>query len=98
MDARVRAALVVAAQAGDRSQAPAQGAVLMASGYVTVERYNSDAYRLIADGKIVGFALRMSDGRWGLFDPDDNRIGKLAYKVPKDAAADMERKLAMVRG
>lgn len=61
---------------------------------VTTERSGQDAIRLLADGKLVGFALRHSDGRWGLYDPDDRRIGRLAYHTPKDVAAALERRLA----
>lgn len=59
---------------------------------VHAERYDKDCSRLLVDGRIVGFALRCSDGRWIMTDPNDVRIGKQAFRTPKDVAAAFERR------
>jgi hypothetical protein len=47
---------------------------------VTTKRYDSMSYRLMEDDKIVGFALQLANGRWGLFKSDsETRIGTIAY-------------------
>ena len=60
---------------------------------VKLERYDKNCQRLLVNGEIIGFALQLSDGRWGLFDPDDKRLTKLAFRTPRDVAAAMERRL-----
>ena len=60
---------------------------------VKLERYDKNCQRLLVNGEIVGFALQLADGRWGLFDSDDNRLTKLAFRTPQDVAAAMDRRL-----
>ena len=49
---------------------------------VIVEWANPDCWRVIIDGKIVGFANRMANGGWGAFDPEDRRISPQHFGKP----------------
>lgn len=51
---------------------------------VRVERANSDAWRVIVTGQLVGFALRMTNGGWCAFDTDDRRISPIHFERPSD--------------
>ena len=50
-----------------------------------LESYNADAKRILKDGQLVAFALRRSNGRWGLYDHDDKRIVGGTFPTPKRA-------------
>lgn len=54
---------------------------------VTVSRYDAQCYRLWQDKKVVGFALKLTNGRWGMFDANDKRLTIRTFQAPKDVAA-----------
>lgn len=49
-------------------------------------------YRLERDGHIVALALRLANGEWGLYDENEKRLSKVAFKTPKMAAEAAERR------
>ncbi|MDU7525137.1 MAG: hypothetical protein E7K72_27855 [Roseomonas mucosa] len=53
-------------------------------GPLRAVRYNGDAYRLQRGERIVAVALRFTNGRWGLFKKDGNRIGTESFPTPRD--------------
>lgn len=53
---------------------------------VTAKRYDAISYRLMEDGEIVGMALQLANGRWGMFRTDETRIGDLVYGTPGEVA------------
>lgn len=54
---------------------------------VTAKRYDAISYRLMENGEIVGMALQLANGRWGMFRADcETRIGDLAYATPGEVA------------
>ena len=50
------------------------------------ERYDKNCYRILVDGHIVAFALRMANARWALYDINDKRISKISFAKPKEVA------------
>lgn len=68
------------------------GAVFEAASKIRTERADKDIYRLLDGEKIVGFAMKLSNGRWCMSDKDDNRIGRTTYGSPKEVAAAWEAK------
>ena len=53
---------------------------------ISVTRPDKDCYRVMVDGEIVGFALRMANNTWATFEPDLNtRADALTHKTPKGA-------------
>lgn len=50
-------------------------------------RYNSDAYRIELDGEAVAIALRLGNGRWGLYDArDERKMSDRTWDKPADVA------------
>lgn len=45
------------------------------------------------NGTIVGYAIKLSTGRWGLTDANENRIGRLTFKNSEHVRQAMERYL-----
>jgi len=55
---------------------------------VTPRPHDKTSYQLIDDGKVVvGLAVQTDDDQWGLYDLDRNRIGRLSFDAPEEAAA-----------
>lgn len=54
---------------------------------ILARRHDANAYRLMDGGAIVGFALRLADGSWGLYDGDERRLAERTFPTPKAAAA-----------
>ncbi len=61
---------------------------------VGVERCSKEAYRLLLDGRIIGFALLLTNGRWIHTDPEDRRQGASTYASPRDVAKALTVSLA----
>ena len=53
---------------------------------VTPKFHDKTSYQLIDDGKVVGQVVQ-TDDQWGLYDLDRNRIGRLSFDAPEEAAA-----------
>lgn len=54
---------------------------------ITAKRYDAISYRLMEEGEIVGFALKLANNRWAMFKPDcETRIGKMSYDTPEMVA------------
>lgn len=49
---------------------------------VIVEYAHADAWRVLIGGQMVGFALRMANGGWCAFDPEDRRVSPSHFKRP----------------
>jgi hypothetical protein len=50
---------------------------------ITLDRYDNDAWRIMRDGEIIGFALALSNGRWGAFDAHDRPLCGLKFASPR---------------
>lgn len=48
------------------------------------------AYRLEYQGRILGFALALTNGLWGLFDANDRRLSKATWVSPQGVAKGAE--------
>lgn len=49
----------------------------------TLQKYDKDCHRIIGDeGEILAFALRLANGRWGLFDRFDKRMSSVSCAKP----------------
>lgn len=48
------------------------------------------AYRLEYNGKMLGFALALSNGSWGLFDANHTRRSKATWVTPQGVAKGAE--------
>jgi hypothetical protein len=49
--------------------------------------YGKTSYQLVDEGRIVALALQTPDDQWGVYDLDRNRIGRLSFDAPEQAAA-----------
>jgi hypothetical protein len=44
----------------------------------------SDTRRIVKEGKIVALVQKLSNGQWGLYDPDDDRrLTPETFRTPK---------------
>jgi hypothetical protein len=61
---------------------------------ISAQREAEGAYQLTVESRVVGFALRLANGRWTLFEPDkEARLGGSAtYANPKAAALALGRR------
>lgn len=50
---------------------------------VKVERVDMDVYRVVVDGEIVGFALKLANGFWRPGDRDFNLLAKKSFETPR---------------
>lgn len=62
----------------------------MGNQNITTERCSSKVYRLILNGRIIGFAMLLANGRWSYTDDNGNQIGRATYSSPRDVAAAAE--------
>lgn len=53
---------------------------------VVAKRYSSDVYRLMEEGRIVGFALRLANGQWSMTDLEDRKMDDVTYASPGEVA------------
>jgi len=53
---------------------------------IKAKRYSKDIYRLIRGTEIVGFAIALTNGRWAMTDPEDQRISTNTYTSPREVA------------
>ena len=52
----------------------------------TMKRYDSNIHSFFdADGRIVGHASRLSNGKWAVIDTKDTRIIANSFATPSDA-------------
>lgn len=54
---------------------------------VFARRLDKDCYRIMRDGEVVGEALRLTTGRWGLFDCEGRRLSGQTFEKPNEVAA-----------
>lgn len=47
-----------------------------------LERYDKDVYRIIGRGCVIGFACRLSNGKWSPYDVDDTRLSRELFDKP----------------
>lgn len=53
-----------------------------------IKHFSGDVQRIEnADGVIVGFALKMANGRWGMYDANERRLATRTWGKPKDVLA-----------
>ena len=52
--------------------------------------HDKTSYQLVDEGKVVALALQTPDDQWGVYDLDRNRIGRLSFDAPEQAAAHFE--------
>ncbi|GEM_PF-6039661 len=51
-----------------------------------LDRHDKDVQRIMRGDRIVAMALRMADGRWGVFDPtEERRLLPGNFESPKHA-------------
>lgn len=50
-------------------------------------RYNADASRIQRGDEIVAMALKLTNGRWGLYDCNEQKLTPTTYKSARDVAA-----------
>lgn len=53
---------------------------------IGTEKVDADVHRLMRDGACVALAMRLMNGRWGLFDKDGCRLTLLTFDDPKKVA------------
>jgi len=49
-----------------------------------LDRHDKDCYRIMEGTAIVGFAMRMSNGKWGAYTTDDIRLTRLTFSKPAE--------------
>jgi hypothetical protein len=52
--------------------------------------YGNASYQLVDHGVVVGLILRTPEVLWGVYDLNRNRIGRLSFDAPEQAAAHFE--------
>jgi hypothetical protein len=52
--------------------------------------YGNASYQLVDHGVVVGLILQTPEVQWGVYDLNRNRIGRLSFDVPEQAAAHFE--------
>ncbi len=51
---------------------------------ITAKRHDKDCYQLREEnGTVVAFALRLTNGLWGLFDTNDKPLSKAYFDKPE---------------
>jgi hypothetical protein len=53
---------------------------------IVAKRHDSDCFRLLEDGVIVGFALRLTNGKWVMTDTKDRHMDSIHYESPNEVA------------
>jgi hypothetical protein len=53
---------------------------------IRVERYDAISSRLFDGDSLIGFALQLANGRWGLFDLAGRRVEKQSFDSPRAVA------------
>jgi hypothetical protein len=53
---------------------------------ITAKRYSADVSRLMDDDKIVGFAIKLTNGKWCMTDTEDRRMDSIQYGSPNEVA------------
>lgn len=54
---------------------------------IRTEVHNRDCHRLLDGDKIVGFALRLSNNRWGMANERGVMLTRRSFERPRDVAA-----------
>jgi hypothetical protein len=52
--------------------------------------YGNASYQLVDHGVVVGLILQTPEVQWGVYDLNRNRIGRLSFDAPEQAAAHFE--------
>ena len=52
-----------------------------------LQRYDNNVYRVMNDGILTGMALKLANGRWGAFNPCEQKISDLTFASAKDVLA-----------
>jgi hypothetical protein len=52
--------------------------------------YGNASYQLVDHGVVVGLILQTPEVQWGVYDLKRNRIGRLSFDAPEQAAAHFE--------
>lgn len=61
-----------------------------------IQRSSQDAYRIVVDAEVVALALRLTNGRWVMFDMNENRMSPLSFETPKEVAAHFDELLSRI--
>jgi len=59
-----------------------------------VVRYDADSSRIQHGDEIVAMALRLANGRWGLYDTEERRLTKATFSSPDEVAEAFDRNKA----
>ena len=51
---------------------------------ITLNRYDEKAYRVERDGKLIGFALALTNDNWGAFDTNDKWLTRRQFHTPNE--------------
>jgi hypothetical protein len=52
--------------------------------------FGNASYQLVDHGVVVGLILQTPEVQWGVYDLKSNRIGRLSFDAPEQAAAHFE--------
>lgn len=53
---------------------------------ITAKRYSPEVSILLDDGEIVGFAIKLSNGKWCMTDIEDRRMDHIQYGSANEVA------------
>jgi hypothetical protein len=53
---------------------------------IKAKRYTADVYRIMDDDQMVGFAMRLMNGKWAMTDTEDRNMDRIQYGSPNDVA------------
>lgn len=69
---------------------------MAAKSKIKAERVDASIYRILDGEKVVALAMRLTNKKWALHDPNDKRLTATTFDAPKDAAAHYEANFSNV--
>lgn len=53
---------------------------------IIAKRYSRDVFRILEDGELVGFAIRLTNGKWSMTDSCDRKMDTVQYGTANEVA------------